>query len=53
MTTFKTNTAKIERVDYLLSECARIGEATHAVSSEYFSFAGHVIIAPHGLLSPD
>jgi len=32
MTTFKTNTAKIERIDYLLSECVRIGEAMQAIS---------------------
>ncbi len=31
MTTFKTNTAKIDRVDYLLSECVRIGEAMQAI----------------------
>tara|TARA_R110002020_G_scaffold28402_1_gene90659 strand:+ start:429 stop:665 length:237 start_codon:yes stop_codon:yes gene_type:complete len=32
MTTFKTNTAKIERVDYLLSECVRLGEAMQAIA---------------------
>ena len=32
MTTFKTNTAKIERIDYLLDECVRIGEAMQAIS---------------------
>lgn len=31
MTTFKTNTAKIERIDYLLDECVRIGEAMQAI----------------------
>tara|TARA_R110002012_G_scaffold58940_3_gene153401 strand:- start:19 stop:255 length:237 start_codon:yes stop_codon:yes gene_type:complete len=32
MTTFKTNTAKIERIDYLLGECVRIGEAMQAIA---------------------
>lgn len=32
MTKFKTETAKIERVDYLISECIRIGEAMQAIS---------------------
>jgi len=32
MTKFKTETAKIERVDYLISECIRIGDAMQAIS---------------------
>ncbi len=32
MTTFKTNTAKIERIEYLLDECVRIGEAMQSIS---------------------
>lgn len=35
MAKFKTETAKIERVDYLISECTRIGEAMQAISDMF------------------